>query len=152
MHKVNWIIFFKEKFHFLSMKKIQFKPHFKENSMPCYPHILGCGTNSFSMYSVSHLCPLNWSLNSIKCDYYPRQDVYYLIWRATSRMGELDKSLTVRKKSSTCVTSPATTITIFLVLPDNLVISNCCKLSSTATKPSDFVNILISCIIFQPHS
>ena len=67
-------------------------------------------------------------------------------------MGELDKSLTVRKKSSTCVTSPATTITIFLVLPDNLVIYNCCKLSSTATKPSDFVNILISCIIFQPHS
>ncbi|KHN34820.1 F-box protein [Glycine soja] len=33
----------------------------------------------------------------------------------------------------------------FESLPDDLVISIFCKLSSTATKPSDFVNILITC-------
>lgn len=39
-----------------------------------------------------------------------------------------------------------------LTLLDDLIISICCKLSSTATKPSDFFNILISCVIFQPRS
>jgi len=38
----------------------------------------------------------------------------------------------------------------FESLPDDLVISIFCKLSSTATKPSDFVNILITCVFTQP--
>lgn len=38
----------------------------------------------------------------------------------------------------------------FESLPDDLVISIFCKLSSTATKPSDFVNVLITCVVSQP--
>lgn len=38
----------------------------------------------------------------------------------------------------------------FESLPDDLVISIFCKLSSTATKPSDFLNVLMTWVISQP--
>lgn len=56
-----------------------------------------------------------------------------------------------RKRQKNSPEKTAAGYEFFESLPDDLVISIFCKLSSTASSPSDFINVSITCVIFQ-HS
>lgn len=61
-----------------------------------------------------------------------------------------DSFIYSRKRQKKTPEKTVTDYDFFESLPDDLVISIFCKLSSTATKPSDFLNVLITCVVFQP--
>lgn len=56
--------------------------------------------------------------------------------------------LVCRKKNRLISTQKTGETDLFDSLPDDLVISILCKLSSSASCPSDFINVLITCVPF----
>src|SRR3990172_7013225 len=54
--------------------------------------------------------------------------------------------LVCRKKNRLISTQKTGETDLFDSLPDDLVISILCKLSTSASRPSDFINVLLTCV------